>query len=129
MSRVLTELREDAGAPSGAVLSRSTVMTVRRVLNARRDGWLLDERLATAARMAAEDAQRLGLDAAGMLVALERERAALDEVRQLSVFDAEPLRNRLVTLSIRAFYQREGAVPPEGDPRERAGRGRVRSAA
>ncbi len=95
-----------AGADGhGGVLSRSTLMTVRRVLHAYRDGWLLAERLAAAARMAAEDARLRGVPAECLLVALKREWGALEEVRRLSVLDARDLLARLVTLSIRAYYE------------------------
>jgi hypothetical protein len=46
-------------------------MTLRRVLHAYREGWLLEERLAAAARMAAADARQHGLAAARMLVAIK----------------------------------------------------------
>jgi hypothetical protein len=80
-------------------------MTLRRVLHAHREGWLRAERLAAAARMAAEDARLHGAGAAGMLVVLKREWAALEEVRAMSPLDARDLLDRLVTLSIRAYYQ------------------------
>ena len=110
----------DAGDARSAVLSRSTLMTLRRVLHAYREGWLLEERLTAAARMVVEDARRRGLPAEGMLVALKREWAALDDARHPTAPDAQSLLDCLVTLSIRTYY---GAVrltpdrlttPPDG---------------
>lgn len=92
------------GGHADAVISRSTLMTVRRVLHAYREGWLLEARLAVAARMVADDARLRGAAAERMLVALKREWAALDDARRLPARDARELLNRLVTLSIRAFY-------------------------
>ena len=92
-------------ARGAGVLSRSTLMVVRRVLNAFREGWLLEERLAAAARMTAEDARRLGLAAEHMLLSLKHEWSTLAEVRSLSVYDARELLDRLVSLSIRAYYE------------------------
>jgi hypothetical protein len=80
-------------------------MTMRRVLHAYREGWLLEERLSAAAWMAAEDARHRGVAAERLLVALKREWGALQEVRRMSGVDARDLLNRLVTLSIRAYYE------------------------
>lgn len=130
MSRASTE--PGGGRPAGpvredAVLSRSTLMTVRRMLHGYREGWRLDERLALAARMAAEDAQREGAGASAMLVALKEAWAALDGVQRLPRADARGLLDRLVTLSIRAFYR----PSPANRPGASAGGGRTgaRSAA
>ena len=127
MPRVATDRR------AATVLSRSSVMTMRRVLHALRDGWLLEARVAAAARMVVEDARRLGLDAAGLLVALKREWAALDEVQRLSAFDARTLLNRVISLSIRAYYPQkrphERTAPPRGDLRDPAESGGARTAA
>lgn len=90
---------------AAAVLSRSTLMTVRRVLHAYREGWLLQGRLAAAARMAAEDARRRGVSAERILVALKREWWELGEVRHMSTGDARGLLSRLVSLSISAYYE------------------------
>ena len=75
MSRGSTEGRAAGGraGDDAAVLSRTTLMTVRRVLHAYREGWLLEERLVAAARMAAEDARLRGVPAERMLVALKRD--------------------------------------------------------
>ena len=89
-----------------AVLSRSTMMTVRRVVHAYREGWLLEERLGAAARMAAEDAHLHGVAAERMLVALKRAWGALGDVHRLPALEAQALLGRLVTLSIRAYYAR-----------------------
>ncbi len=112
MSRAAADARADETRPGGvpggrhadAVISRSTLMTVRRVLHAYREGWLLEARLVTAAHMVADDARLRGVAAERMLVALKREWAALDDARRLPPLDARELLNRLVTLSIRAFY-------------------------
>jgi hypothetical protein len=99
-------LRGDGAA--GAVVSRSALMTLRRVLHAYREGWLLEGRLAAAARMVAEDARQHGLGAAPTLVALERAWAGLAEVRGLPAGEARALCDRLVTLGIRAYYAHGG---------------------
>jgi hypothetical protein len=121
MPRSSTEADERPGAgPAGAeddtvVPSRSALRALRQFLNAHREGWALEPRMATAARMAAEDAHRLGLTPERMLVALKRAWASLDEVRRLPMLDAGELLSRLVTLSIRAYYEpgrRPG--PPTG---------------
>jgi hypothetical protein len=129
MVRSSTDGRRVGGVPPGAVLSRSALMTVRRVLHAYREGWLLEERLAAAARMAAEDARRRGVAAEGMLVALKREWAALDDARRLAVLDAQALLSRLVTLSIRAYYGRARAGGRRGAAADAGGGGRARSVA
>ncbi len=110
-------LRGDGAA--GAVVSRSALMTLRRVLHAYRDGWLLEDRLAAAARMVAEDARQHGLGAAPMLVALKRAWAGLTEVRGLPARETRALRDRLVTLSIRAYYA-PGQTPGAGAGATRA---------
>jgi hypothetical protein len=132
MARASSEPRDeprDVAADAGAVLSRSTLMTLRRVLHAYREGWLLEERLAWAARMAAEDARLGGVTAERMLVALKREWAALDDVRNLAALDARALLSRLVTLSIRAYYTRGRSASRSGRLTEQAGHGDARSAA
>ena len=100
----LTADRPDGRPGAAAVLSRSTLMMLRRVLHAYREGWVLDDRLAAAARMVAEDARQGGLAAERMLVALKRAWAGLDDVRRLCVVGAGELLARLVTLCIRAYY-------------------------
>lgn len=134
MTRVSTDdARLDDGVHRGghaeAVLSRSTLMTIRRVLHAYREGWVLEARLATAARMVAEDARRRGVAAERMLVALKRAWAALDDVRRLPALDARDLLGRLVTLSIGAFYPPDRAVGGSGRRTEDVGHGDARSAA
>jgi hypothetical protein len=94
----------DPTAARAAVFSRTTLMTLRRVLHAYREGWLLDERLAAGARMVAADARRAGLPAAQMLVALKAAWETLDEVRRLPMLDARELLDRLVSLGIRAYF-------------------------
>jgi hypothetical protein len=89
----------------GPVISRSTMMMLRRVLNAYREGWLLEDRLAVVARMAVEDARRRGLAAEGMLVALKGEWAELAEARALPGFAGRDLLRRLVTRAIATYYE------------------------
>jgi hypothetical protein len=100
--------RPDGADAAGAgdartVLSRTTLMTLRRVLHAFREGWLLEERLAAAARMAAEDARRRGLAAARLRAALEAEWASLDAVREVPARDAHALLGRLVAHAVAAY--------------------------
>jgi hypothetical protein len=112
--------------PPARTLSRTTRMSLRRVLHAYRDGWLPEARLAASAGMVAGDARRCGLPAARMLVALKAEWSALEEVRRLAMLEARgpaELLERLVTLAIRAYYA-DGAGPagpgPVGDLAVRA---------
>lgn len=97
------------------VPSRSAVRALRRFLNARRDGWVVDARLAQAARIAAEEARCCGLPAERMLAALERTWWALDEVRALPAIEARESWSRLVSLSIRAYHapRRSGGPAPD----------------
>lgn len=109
------------GAADGPpVLSRSTLMTVRRVLHAHRDGWRLDERHAAAARMVADDARARGAPAEAMLIALKRAWAELEEVRQLPPLDARALLDNLVTLAIRALYAPSPSPSPQARGRQTA---------
>jgi hypothetical protein len=87
-----------------AAPSRTTLMMIRRVLHAYREGWLLEDRLAAAARMAAEDARQQGLPAERMLVALKQEWNGLEEARRLPTLDASDLLSALISLTIRAYY-------------------------
>lgn len=105
MSRRSTE---PARGPGGAVVSRSALMLVRRVLHAYREGWVLDARLDAAARMIAGDARLHGVAAERMLVALKAAWAGLDDVAGLHPSDARALLDRLVTLSIRAYFAGRG---------------------
>jgi hypothetical protein len=109
MSRPLAEHAGAERAPDRAVLSRSALMLLRRVLHAYREGWLLESRVAAAARTIADDARLHGLTAERMLVAMKESWGTLDDVRRLAPGDARALRDRLVTLAIRAFYAETGA--------------------
>jgi hypothetical protein len=109
MSRSRAEHVGVERAADRAVLSRSALMLLRRVLHAYREGWLLESRVAAAARMIADDARQHGLTAERMLVALKESWGALDDVRRLAAGDARALRDRLVTLAIRAYYAEAGA--------------------
>src|SRR5438105_4936132 len=93
-----------AAASNAQELSRSTCVAVRRLMHAYREGWPLDGRLTTAARIVTEDARERRFPAAQMLVALKQAWAALDEVRSISPTDSRELLGRLVTLSIEAYY-------------------------
>ena len=128
MPLAAAEQRDDA-ASHDVVLSRSTLMTVRRVLHALREGWMLEERLASAARMAADDAHRSRGGAAAMLVALKHEWAALEEVRRLPSLDTRDVLARLVTLSICAYYSRAPFARRAGRPTEHTDRGHAHTAA
>ena len=64
--------------------------------------------------MVADDARLRGVAVERMLVALNREWAALDDARRLPVLDARELLNRLVTLSIREFYPSGRAAAAAG---------------
>lgn len=105
-----------------AVLSRSTLATLRRVLNAFRDGWVLEGRLGAVARMTADDARQRGLSAERMIVSLKGDWARLEEVRRLPPLDARDLLSRLVSLSIRAYYDAGGRASPARGEIRRAGR-------
>ena len=58
-----------------------------------------------AACIVAGEARRCGLPPERMLVALKRTWWALEEVRDLPFLDAQQLLSRLVSLSIRAYYE------------------------
>jgi hypothetical protein len=117
---------DDHTTPAHAAPSRTTLMTIRRVLHAYREGWLLEGRLAAAARMAAEDARQHGLTAERMLIALKREWTAMEEARRLPAIDAGNLLSALISLTIKAYYDPMGgerravsAAAPEGVPERR----------
>ena len=110
-------------------LSRTTLMTIRRVLHAYREGWLLEGRLAAAARMAAEDARQHGLSAERMLVALKQEWTALEEARRLPALDARDLLSALVSLTIKAYYDPIGGGRRAGTAADRDGLPERRTAA
>ena len=94
-----------AGAPQEA-LSLSTVRALRRLLHAFRDGWLVEARLADAARMIAEDAHRDGLRAEQMVIAIKDVWSELPEVRgSAQVVDVQRLLSQLVTRCIHEFYE------------------------
>jgi hypothetical protein len=91
-------------APGADVPSRSTPMQLRRVLHAYREGWPPEAPLAAAARMVADDARQQQLSAPRMLVALKERWASLEEVGCLPPRDARALLDRLVSLSIAAYF-------------------------
>ena len=109
--------------------SRTTLMTIRRVLHAFREGWLLEGRLAAAARMAAEDARQAGLSAERMLIALKQEWNAMEEARRLPVLDARDLLSALISLTIEAYYDPAGSDRRTGPSVVRDGLAERRSAA
>jgi hypothetical protein len=106
-------------AAAAAVPSRSAVRTMRRFLHAQRDGMVMENLLTSAAGLVSGEARRCALPAERMLVALKRVWWDLDEAHSLPRLEAQEWLNRLVTLSIRAYYE-PGRVagPPDG-----AGRG------
>jgi hypothetical protein len=102
-------------AAAAAVPSRSAVRALRQFLHARRDGWVVEPRLARAARLVAGEARRCGLPPERMLVALKRTWWALDAVRALPGLEGQEWLSRLVSLSIRAYYEPgRGGGPPTG---------------
>jgi hypothetical protein len=64
------------------VLSRSALVALSRVLNALRDGWLLEKRLAHVARMIVEEARAQRLSVEQMLSALTDEWPRVLELRR-----------------------------------------------
>ena len=95
-----------AAASSQDVLSLSTGRALRRLLNAFRDGWPVEARLADAARMIAEDAHRQRLRAEQMVVAIREAWSDLPEVRGAAqVVDVQRLLSQVVTRCIREFYE------------------------
>lgn len=113
--RLLDFLTGRRAALAGRVpddMPRPTLTSVRRVLHACRDEWLVEERLTNAARLAAEDAREHGLAAERMLVGLKRAWAELEEAQALPLTDARELLDSLVTLSIRAYYAPVAEVQP-----------------
>jgi hypothetical protein len=92
-------------AAAATVPSRAAVRALRQFLTAQRDGWTLESRLTWAACSVASEARRCGLPAERMLVALKDTWWALDEVHKLQRIDARDWLGRLVTLSIRAYYE------------------------
>jgi hypothetical protein len=102
-------------AAAAAVPSRSVVRALRQFLHAQRDGWVLETRLMLAACLMAGEARRCGLPPERMLVVLKRTWWTLDELRRLPRIEAQEWLSRLVSLSIRAYYEpRRGAVPRLG---------------
>ena len=88
-----------------AVLSRSTLMAVRRVLHAYREGWVLERGLRRAAHAVAVDAHRHALPPERMLVAVKSAWASLPEVHQLTPDDdSRDLASRFFTLCIEEFF-------------------------
>ena len=71
--------------PSAGVLTHSATVALWRVLNALRDGWFLEKRLRTVARMIAEEAHRQDLDTDQMLAALHAEWPSLMERRRMPI--------------------------------------------
>ena len=111
VSNARTAPRADGAAAAGgaaegsAVLSLSTTTAMRRVLNAFREGWVLDGRVRDTARLIAEDAHRAGLDAVRMIVAVRAGWTQLDELRRIVPDDdARALMSRLISCAIEEFY-------------------------
>jgi hypothetical protein len=105
------------------VVSRALSRTMPGVLHADREGQALEARLAAAARLVADDAREHGLSAVRMLVALKRTWVELGAGGPSAV-DTRVLFDRLVTLSIRAYYA-AGPTPSADAPPGAGTRGRV----
>jgi hypothetical protein len=74
-----------ADAPATTVLTHSATVALWRVLNALRDGWFLEKRLRSVARMIVDEAHRQQLDADQMIAALRAEWPRLLERRRMPV--------------------------------------------
>jgi hypothetical protein len=93
------------------MFSASTLLAVRRLLQALRDGWLADSLVADVARAIAEDAHRRGVRAEQMLIALKETWAVLGEVREpAGTAERRRLLSRLVTLAIYYEYHAHSPV-------------------
>jgi hypothetical protein len=104
-----------AAPPDSSSLSRSTVLAMRRLLHAFRDGWIVDSLAVSAAQMVTDDAHRNGLRPEQMLVCLKDQWADLAEVRQLSgAVDRQHLLSQLITLAIEAYYATSHPVRDTG---------------
>ena len=91
--------------PTGSpLLTRSTIVSVRRALNAFRDGWATPHLVERAAGHIADDARRSGASAAQMVVALKQAWWSLADVRNLAPDIERQLREMLVSCSIEAYY-------------------------
>jgi len=85
-------------------LSRSTLALLRRVLHARREGWLLEDRLAQAAGAAVADARRQRTPAVQLAVALRRAWADVPDLSCVDPQGARDLLNHLVTACVHSYY-------------------------
>ena len=95
----------DEPQPCG-MFSPSTLLAVRRLLQALRDGWLADSLVSGVARAISEDAHRRGVRAEQMLIALKETWAVLGEVREpAGTAERRRLLSRLVTLAIDEYYE------------------------
>lgn len=98
--------RRVPGAPTGP-LSRTTLMAMRRLAHAFREGWILDDRLPGVARLIVDDARRGGLAAEQMVVAVKHAWAGLAELHATPhVAEARVLLDRLVSRCIRDYFAR-----------------------
>jgi len=98
--------------PPCGMFSASTLLAVRRLLQALRDGWLADSLVADVARAIAEDAHRRGVRAEQMLIALKETWAVLGEVREpAGTAERRRLLSRLVTLAIYEYYEYHAHSP------------------
>jgi hypothetical protein len=101
----------DESQPCG-MFSPSTLLAVRRLLQALRDGWLVDSLVSGAARAVAGDAHRHGVRAEQMLIALKEAWAVLGEVREpAGTAERRRLLSRLVTLAIYEYYEYHAGSP------------------
>jgi hypothetical protein len=97
--------------------SQSTTTAMRRVLNAYREGWMLDGRMRDTARLVAEDAHRRGLDAVRTIIAVRGAWVQLEELRRVVPDeDARDLLSRLISCTIEEFYRMPAAAPRADSP-------------
>jgi hypothetical protein len=114
--------RSRGAAPPPPPVSRSTAALLRRVLHARREGWLLVGRLEHVADAAVADARRERASASQLVRALRRAWALVPDVHAVHPQDARDLLNHLVTACVHSYYgrhydeARDGAVAPTGGP-------------
>jgi hypothetical protein len=99
-----TDRADHSNERSAAVLSNSTVASLRRLAHEYGAGRGLVGRLAAVARMAADDAHRGGFQPERLIIALKREWSVLPEPRVELVRDRHSVLDRLVTLCVANYY-------------------------
>ncbi len=86
------------------LLTRSTLLSIRRAMHAARDGWPVRSLIDRAAQDAASDARRAGASAAHMVIALKQEWAAIPDAMLLEPAGERRLREDLIASSIAAYF-------------------------